>query len=83
MVAEYRASVEHHGPVSAFGPFRFQRVTFTDSLGGQVTVWSGGTDRHWGSHRKARTRAHALMYWLRSECRRRFWEVTHGYGWWR
>lgn len=79
MSAEYRASVSRSGPQSAFGPFVFQRVIFTDSTGQQVTAWGCTTARHGCSNRKARTRGHAFAYWLRSDYSRRVWRMRrHG-----
>ena len=61
---EYRASVASTGEPSHLGPFTFQRRIFTDSDGHQVAAWMCATSRHGRTNRKARTRAHALSYWL-------------------
>lgn len=63
-MTEYRASVASAGEPSRFGPFTFQRRVFTDSTGRQVTAWGCMTSRRGRVNRKARTRLHALVYWL-------------------
>ena len=63
-MTEYRASLMRHDVASRFGPFTFQRVTFTSSAGQQVTAWGCSTTRYGRANARARTRVHALAYWF-------------------
>ena len=73
VMAQYIAAVAGTGRRSKIGPFLFEERCFTDSDGHQVIAWGCMTSRGGRTCRRARTRAHALGYWLSYRLKRWRW----------
>jgi hypothetical protein len=63
-MTDYIVRVASTGRRSTLGPFQFEEQCFTDSAGHQVTAWGCHTSQCGRTNSRAKTRAHALAYWL-------------------